>query len=159
MRRQALWHWGCPLVLGGALLVSCRHDPGVPEPVSQELAYETMLWADPLKVTDTMTAVFRTNEAWTKFLAEHWQRLAPSPPAVDFGRYMLVGLFWGWHSHGCDDLVEVVERVVSDEQNITIEVGQLPELGPCRRIATPLQVIRLDTSDLPVRFTGHPPGG
>ncbi len=98
--------------------------------------------AGHLNVEQPGTAVFNDADSWEAFWYEHVTASpTPLPPPIDFARRTAVGVFWDAQS-GCDRRVEAVERVSrSAPHAVEVEVGPLPDLGPCDAIVQPVQVI------------------
>ena len=79
-------------------------------------------------------------------------------PDVDFDRQLVVGVFYGGSFHGgCSGDVEVIESVRVDGGALVVEVGPLPDLGPCRAIVYPADMVVVDAQVPAVRFAGDVP--
>lgn len=120
--------------------------------------FENVEEAGALGVAEPGAAVFNDADAWEAFWHEHVALSpAPPPPSIDFERRTAVGLFWGEHS-GCRSAVEAVERVRRKGPHAAeVEVGALPDLGPCDAIVYPVQVITFRKA-WSVEFVGDVPG-
>jgi len=87
----------------------------------------------------------------------------PSIPEIDFRAKMIVALCWGSRPGGCQDAMEAVDEVLEmfDDGGtpiaIEVRVDALPALGDCDMVVYPIQILEIDTSPLPVHFTGQPP--
>lgn len=123
---------------------------------AEPVAFENLREASNLRVRKSGTAVFKNAASWESF----WHSSLPPILAIDFKKQILIAVFWGGEPHsGCGDYVEAVESVSREGDRIRVHVGRLPSLGPCRVVVYPLQIIRIDRSDLPVIFTGEVPVG
>ena len=149
------------LFLSGALLLaSCdlfESENGEP------LLFQNVEDAEPLKVQTAHTAVFKNEAAWTAFWEEHVTQINAdgeqvAPPKVNFAEDMLIAVFWGDNGYaGCSFFAEAIEGVSAKSQALTVEVGKLPDLGPCRMSVMPLQVIKVDRTEATVVFKGRVP--
>ena len=115
--------------------------------------------AGALRVQVTGTTVIKGRSDWAQFWDRHG---GPDPvPAVDFDRQFVVGVFYGGSLRaGCRSEVDVVEAVERDGDAVRVRVGPLPDLGPCRAVVYPADVVVVDVSasePVEVRFTGEVP--
>jgi len=77
---------------------------------------------------------------------------------VDFTRQLVVGVFYGGSFHGgCGGDVDVVEAVRTDGDALVVQIGPLPDLGPCRAIVHPAEMVVIDATAGRVRFVGEVP--
>ena len=109
------------------------------------------------------TEVIHDEAAWTALWEATWSitngdGIKTAPPAVDFGRKMVIGVFWGDGFSGCSNGVEAIETIVQREDEIVVVVGPLPDLGLCDALVYPVQMVQMDRSGLPVMFEGTVPG-
>ena len=103
------------------------------------------------------TTVIRDQSRLESFARYPGGDLAPVPE-VDFDRQLVVGVFYGGSLHGgCGGDVEVVEAVRSEGDALVVEVGPLPDLGPCRAIVYPAEMVVVDAKSWDVRFVGEVP--
>ncbi|HEX8386100.1 MAG TPA: hypothetical protein VF576_07950, partial [Rubricoccaceae bacterium] len=108
--------------------------------------------------------MFRSVAEWGTFWIENhenrYQQLPTPPvPAVDFGGRMLVGVFWGPQG-GCATNatpVQVVEHVDRTGESLTVEVGPLGDLGVCRAVSWPVQIVEVPRVEGEVSFSGRVP--
>ena len=79
-------------------------------------------------------------------------------PDIDFERQMIVGVFYGGSFHaGCRADVETIETVRVQGDVLVVEVGPLPDLGPCRGIVYPAEMVVVDAQADEVQFVGAVP--
>lgn len=79
-------------------------------------------------------------------------------PDIDFDRQMVVGVFYGGSFHaGCRADVETIETVHVQGDALVVEVGPLPDLGPCRGVVYPAEMVVVDARADDVRFVGAVP--
>lgn len=147
-------------LLGALLLASCDLlNPGS----GQTLSFQNVKDAEPLRVQEAQTAVFRREAAWTSFWNDHvtardsdGEKIAP--PSIDFDEHMLIAVFWGNNGYGgCSSFAEAIESVSATSGRVIVSVGRLPDLGPCRMVVFPLQVIKVKRTEQPVEFSGRVP--
>lgn len=149
------------LFLSGALLLASCDLFGSSN--GEPLPFQNVKDAEPLKVQTAHTAVFRSEAAWTAFWEEHVTRINANgeqvaPPAVDFDEDMLIAVFWGDKGYaGCSFFAEAIKSVSAESKALTVEVGKLPDLGPCQMLVMPLQVIKVGRTETTVAFKGHVP--
>ena len=108
------------------------------------------------------TMVIREEGAWTALGDSTWNfvdddGLFAPLPAIDFTRKMVIAVSWG-SMGGCPQDVQAIETIVQREGEIVVVVGPLPDLGGCDALFTPVQMVQIDRSDLPVVFEGEVPG-
>ena len=140
----ALWLTGCDVFFS---------DEPVPYADLDEVAV--------LQVQIDGTTVIRSRSEWDMFWQQHKHSGGPSAPEVDFERQVVLGVFYGGSLHaGCRSEVDVVAAVRRDGDALEVLVGPLPDLGPCRAVMHPLDVV---VADVPaweartVRFIGRVP--
>lgn len=120
--------------------------------------------ASALRVESSGTTVFTDAAAWAAFWRAHvnaWDGAGvPLPvPEVDFARRTVVAVFWGGELHtGCTSDVDVFRDVREEDGALRVRVTALPDLGVCRAIVHPLQVIAVERAGQRVRFEGRVPG-
>lgn len=122
--------------------------------------------AEPVSFTDVEeavtvrvsgTTVIHSESEWNAFWEQHGR--SSSPPEVNFKQQMVVGVFWGGSFHaGCRSEVDAIESVRRDGNVLEVEVGPLPDLGPCRAVAYPFDLIIVNARARRVRFEGKVPG-
>ena len=114
---------------------------------------------EALRVQVTGTTVLRDRSEWTSF----WERHGGSgpAPAVDFDQQLVVGVFYGGSPRaGCQSAVNVVGSVLRDGNTVRVQIKPLPDLGSCRAVVYPLDVVVVDvpaSEALAVRFEGRVP--
>lgn len=157
---------GCHLLLlwglAGLCLMGCEvlqndgFDPG--EPVS----YTQVDKAGGLHVRKAQTRVFRDSASWIGFWNEHitlfdenHQLYEPTP--VNFNRRIVIAVFWGCRYVGCRNSVNALEGIYDVGDQLTVSIGSLPDLGPCRTTQLPVQVVSISASEKPIEFTGKIP--
>lgn len=112
-----------------------------------------------LRVRISGTTVIRSRSDWKTFWMKH-EGDVPIP-TVDFNRQIVVGVFYGGSLHGgCRSRVDVIRDVHQEGEILSVEVGKLPDLGPCRMIVYPIDVVTVNVSPskaLDVNFKGKVP--
>lgn len=79
-------------------------------------------------------------------------------PEVDFERHLVVGVFYGGSFHaGCSGDVEVIEAIRDEGDALVVEIGPLPDLGPCRAVVHPAEMVVVDAQASAVQFVGKVP--
>lgn len=149
------WTLGALLAL---LLAGCDMlGPGEP------IAFSDVPEAERLRVQISGTTVLRGSWEWERFWQSHVNGYGPDgqpprPPEIDFSRHMVVGVFWGGSIHGgCHNYARAIRRVEAVGDGLVVYVGPLPDLGQCRMIVHPIQVIVVPRVGGEVRFVGHLP--
>ena len=134
----------------------------------EPVAYADVERAEALRVqvTGTTVTVIRDRSSWERFWSGHVGTAGPdgagiAAPEVDFERQTVVGVFYGGSLHaGCGSSVDVVRSAREESGAVEVEVGPLPDLGPCRAVVYPLDLVVLDvppSEALDVRFVGAVP--
>lgn len=118
--------------------------------------------AERLTVRISGTTVLRTADEWAEFWKRHETTIpARSAPAVDFERQTVIGVFYGGSLYsGCHSQVEVIQEVEQVGRWLEVSVSALPDLGVCRAIVHPLDIVVVDippAQALDVRFKGQVP--
>ncbi|PAP78411.1 hypothetical protein BSZ37_19275 [Rubrivirga marina] len=81
-----------------------------------------------------------------------------SVPTIDFDRQTVLGVFYGGSFHaGCRGNVETIEGIRLAGDALIVEVGPLPDLGPCRAIVYPSDMVVVNARATSVRFVGAVP--
>ena len=98
---------------------------------------------------------------WANYKNQHGLRPQPLPPLprVDFKKKLLIGVFWGPRS-GCKTNNNHVERIRSVEikdDRLIIDIGPIGDLGLCRAMSNPMQLIEVPRITEEVVFTGVDP--
>jgi len=130
------------------------------EPVS----YESVTRGHGVQVYEAQTRVFRDSLAWTQFWNEHVtlrdqnHELYP-PPSVDFDRQIIIGVYWGYYYSGCrvTSRVDAINGIYDTGDRIVVSIGPVPDLGACRTMVLPTQVVSIPRSDKTVKFAGKIP--
>ena len=148
------------LTLSVTLLISCHRTD---YRNGETLLFQDITEAASLKVYDAQTAVFESEDSWEDFWEENVPGIGsadkrPPPPAVNFDENILIAVFWGGNGYGgCTSYAKAIQKVKSSNAMVSVHVGKLPDLGPCRMIVHPLQVIKVESTGLAVVFKGHVP--
>ena len=137
-------------------LAACDASLADDAPPDGPVAFATLdLPASPVLVNGT--TVVRSSGELERFARRDDGGLAPLPD-VDWDRQLVVGVFYGGSLHGgCSGEVEVIRSVRADGGALVVDVGPLPDLGPCRAIVYPAQMAVVDARAPVVRFTGEVP--
>lgn len=128
---------------------------------AEDIPFETVRFDELAHVFEPRTEVVRSRDEMDALWMELYPGIdgGPSIPVdFDFTERMLAMIFWGQNA-GCSPFVEAVDRVTSGPGRIFVFVGALPDLGPCRAIIYPVQVISLPQDDRRVAFVGRGPLG
>ena len=115
------------------------------------------------RVEQPKTLVIRTQKEWDSFLRGSF--FPPSNlhgvdfPRVDFNEEMVIGVFWGGGCKysGCTNVSRSIERLVMSLNGIEVKVGPLQDLGLCEACVSPLHIVKVEKSELPVVFVGNLP--
>jgi hypothetical protein len=149
------------LFLSGALLLASCDLFGSEN--GEPLVFQNVEDAEPLKVQNAQTAVFKSEAAWTVFWEEHVMQINAdgepiAPPEVNFAENMLIAVFWGNNGYaGCSFFAEAIKGVSAQSDALIVEIGKLPDLGPCRMSVMPLHVIKVERTEATVVFKGRVP--
>ena len=142
------------------MLISCDS----PNEIETPLLFENIIEAEHFDVTEAGTKVFRNKIEWTNLWEQNWnlynsQGEKTPPPSVDFEREMVIAIFYDSGYSGCSNWTEVIEEVYKKSGKIEIHIGSLilEELGSCRTIVYPLQMVKMEISNLPIVFNGEVP--
>lgn len=102
------------------------------------------------------TRVFRSVAEWEAFTEEH--HISPRPD-VDFSSHIVLGIFWGDTFYGgCHGRAEAIESVHEFGGKLFVEIGPMSDLGICRAIVFPRQIVQVARVDFDVHFFGKVPG-
>lgn len=150
----------CPWSFALLCLVLIGCDTAEEEPLL--LSFETLDESQSFSVITAGTQVIRDEQAWTDLWELSWaifngQGEKTPPPSIDFANKMVIAVFWGGEYSGCSNGVEAIKQVRIINQQIEVEIGPLPDLGPCDAIVYPVHMILLDRSNLQVTFVGEVP--
>ena len=149
---------GCILLL----VVSCK-DTGTDIPELVPVPFNDVenfgcFWSIP----DAGTAVIKEDSTWLRYWENYWGCSDGTgktpPPAVDFSRQMVLGVFYGKGYSGNDNKVSVIREIWKSRTSLIVEVGPLPDLGFGDQTVMPLQMVTVPKSDLEVVFVGNVPG-
>jgi hypothetical protein len=100
------------------------------------------------------TMVIRTKEEWKNLFSTNSQSYKQK---IDFDKSMVICISWGISFSGCYDEVETIERIEMRADEIEIVLGPLPDLGPCEMVVYPTELVVIEKSKLPIRFSGPVP--
>jgi len=132
--------------------------------LGEPVLYEWVEKGHGVQVYEAQTRVFRDSLAWAQFWDAHVSLLDQNfqpypPPSVDFNQEMIIGVYWGYYYTGCRiiDRIEAINGIYKRSNRIVVNIGSVPDLGPCRAMIYPTQVIRIPRSEKPVEFTGQVP--
>lgn len=147
------------LLFGGCDLL--RDETG---PSGEPISYEWVRRGHGVQVYEAQTRVFRDSAAWAQFWNEHvnlydQNHAVYPPPSVDFDRRIIIGVYWGHFYAGCRVTyrIEAIKGIYDAGDRIVVDIGSVPDLGPCRAMVLPTQVVTIPRSGKPVEFTGEVP--
>ena len=133
----------------------------------ESLAYSDLQQDEYLRVQVTGTTVIRDSGSWQRFWSSHVSTTGLdgaliAAPTVNFERQTVVGVFYGGSPRaGCASTVDVVRSVTEEGGVVQVSLGPLPDLGPCRAVVYPVDIVVVDVAPsmaLDVRFVGDVPG-
>ena len=148
---------GIFLIVVFSFLSLCCRDIGV-EP--RALDFSEIPSAQFFRVQQPGTAVFRSEAEWKAFRDVHFMYILGMPimpPIADFEREIVIGIFWGTGYGGCRNVTQSIERVQIANNVVEVKVGPLSDLGSCKMLVAPLQIVKIPKTDLPVVFVGNVP--
>lgn len=113
--------------------------------------------ANSFRIPSSGNAVIRDSAVWRNLWNSYWNAYDSSgaktpPPAIDFDRYMVIGVFWGEGYTGCSNHVDAIFHIGALAGHIEVWVKTLPDPGNCQLQVYPLQMVTVEKTDLPVRF-------
>jgi hypothetical protein len=125
------------------------------EPVS----FSNVEREENMRVRISGTTVIRSRADWETFWKKHG---GEGPvPTVDFNHQTILGVFYGGSLRGgCRSRVDVIREVRHKGETLSVEVGKLPDLGPCRMVVYPIDVVAVEvppSQALDVDFRGQVP--
>lgn len=144
------------------LLEGCGLFHDEPAHSSEPVSYRWVENAEGLHVREAQTRVFRDSAEWGMFWNKHISlfdenyELYP-PESVNFNHHTVVAVFWGCQYVGCRNSVNAIDGIYESDGQIEVELDPLPDLGPCRTVQLPLQVVTIPHSEKPIDFTGKIP--
>ncbi len=100
------------------------------------------------------TMVIRTKEEWKKIFSTNPQDYKQK---IDFDESMVICISWGISFSGCYDEVETIKLIEMRADEVEVVLGPLPDLGPCEMVVYPTELVVIEKSKLPVRFSGPVP--
>ncbi len=118
--------------------------------------YATIVESGWVRKSEPGTLVLRTQKEWQEFWAPFVVN-EEDIPYLDFESSVAAAIFWGAGFSGCQSRVEAVDRVELRSDSLIVHIGELPSLGPCKALVTPIQIIRINHPDNPIVFTGQVP--
>lgn len=106
---------------------------------------------------------FRDETTWKAFWNQHMFAADSTgnripPPSIDFGKEMVLALFWGPGYAGCTNEANAISAIEIIDGKVVVQVREVQYLGPCRAMQHPRQVVTLARVDAPVVFMGKVPG-
>ncbi len=148
-----------------AFLLGCDASQGLPSTsLGQAVPYEWVEKGHGVDVYEAQTRVFRDSTEWVQFWNEHVSLLDQNfrpipPPSLDFGRRMIIAVYWGYYYTGCRVIsrIEAIEGIYDAGDRIVVAIGSVPDLGLCRTMVYPTQVVSIPRVDKPVEFIGDVP--
>ena len=145
------------IVLGCAVQASAGQD---------FVRYENRDDITSISVSEPGAHVFESVDEWKAFFWANYKNphgLRPQPlpllPRVDFKKKLLIGVFWGPRS-GCKTNNNHVERIRYVERKgdrLIVDIGPIGDLGLCRAMSNPMQLIEVPSITEEVVFTGVDP--
>jgi hypothetical protein len=143
------------------VLASCQHDLVNP-PI--QVPYEDIEEANYFAIKERGTTVLTDHTAWMALWEQYWNVYSSPgqktpPPEIDFDKYMVIAAFYGTGYSGCSNRVDVIEKIVQSRKRIEVRISSWSpgELGPCCMLVYPLQMVKVEKSNLPVVFVGDVP--
>jgi len=129
---------------------------------SNKIAFADVPQFENFYINKKGTLIVKSDEEWNNLGERYWNHYSGNgsktpAPGIDFKNIMVIGIFWGANYSGCSNRVEVIKAIEIDEDKIIVTIDDLPSLGPCDMIVTPLQMVSLPKSDIPVIFKGNVP--
>lgn len=141
------------VLLVGCGFLSSSESSG--EPVS----FSNVERVENLRVRISGTTVIRSRFDWERFWKKHGGDVPV--PTADFNRQTVLGVFYGGSLHGgCRSRVHVIREVRQEGETLSVDVGKLPDLGPCRMVVHPIDLVAVDVDPsqaLDVDFKGQVP--
>jgi hypothetical protein len=111
-----------------------------------EVAFFDLEHAPRLRVSENVVAVINSESEWADFLNRHIPYPVMIPASgVDFNRHSVVGIYFGGQVFGgCFSYVDVVRSAQASGSTVVLDVAPVPDLGACRAIQHPYQVIAIE---------------
>ena len=109
------------------------------------------------QILNAGTTVIKVQGGWESFWRQHGG-VVPTTP-VDFDRQLVLGVFYSQRA-GCTFEVDMIKEVRQARGLLTAEVGPLPDLGLCRMVVFPIDVVIVEVGPSAVskvRFAGRVP--
>jgi hypothetical protein len=144
-----------PLLLAFLLMAAACSNGSVPEAAAAaSLPIETLLQqSNPGQSGPARREVIRDQETWNRVWAElrEGSSLPAEPPAVDFERDMVI--LAAMETQGCVSRV-TIRGVARHGQDLIVDLLEAPPAPNCVCIVSerPFHLVRLQQSELPVRF-------
>lgn len=142
------------LLLVFLLAAACSNAPAREKPAAAALPFETLVQAsNPGQSGTSRREVIRDETAWRTVWAEirEGSSLPEEPPAVDFGREMVI--LAALETQGCVSRV-TIRAVTRTADEVVVDLLEAPPAPNCVCITSerPIHLVRLERVDLPVRF-------
>ena len=141
----------------------CEKNPLQPQPQVTPIEFTEIPLAPGFRMPNPGTDVIRSDSVWTFYWNQYWVLYDGSnnkipAPSMDFAQKMVIAVFYGDGKYsGCDDRVNVIDKIEQVDQTIRVTVKRLPYLGGCYAIVAPIQMVQISWSSLPVEFVGVVP--
>ena len=152
------------LLAGLGILGGCDRFQDESGPSGEPVSYEWVTRGHGVDVYEAQTRVFRDSLAWAQFWNKHVMvrdenfELYP-PPSIEFNRRIIIGVYWGYFYGGCrvTHRIKAIEDIHDAGDRIVVSIGPVPDLGVCRTMVLPTQVVTIPRPNKPVEFTGKVP--
>jgi hypothetical protein len=139
----------------------CKESSFQSEAEAESIAFETI--SIGFRIPTKGTAVIRSDSVWMAYWRDYWiifdgyGRKTP-PPTIDYSSQMVLAVFYGSGRYsGCTSHVDVIDKVQKIRDTITVTIKPLPYLGACDMGVSPIQMVVVVQSPLPVKFIGAVP--
>ncbi len=146
-----------PTIIGAFLFSACAVE------TVQTVPFANLEEARFLSVGKPRNLIFRDETRWKDFWDRHMFATDSTgnripPPSIDFGKEMVLALFWGPGYGGCTNEANAISTIEIVDSKVIVNVGEVQFLGLCRAMQHPQQVVTLEKVDLSVVLKGKVPG-